>query len=77
MNKIEKIEGWVARDDDGTLAIHYEKPRRVCYSENEIVFDGTPWAWENEAVAMNSVNSNRRRNPAFFDFISFKSSLQK
>lgn len=49
MDKIEKIKGWVARDDDGTLAIHYEKPRRVCYYKNEIVSDGTPWAWENEA----------------------------
>lgn len=49
MDKIEKIKGWVARDDDGTLAIHYEKPRRVCYYNNEIVSDGTPWVWENEA----------------------------
>lgn len=49
MDKIEKIKGWVARDDDGTLAIHYEKPRRVCYYNNEIVLDGTPWVWENEA----------------------------
>lgn len=49
MDKIEKVKGWVARDDDGTLAIHYEKPRRVCYYNNEIVLDGTPWVWENEA----------------------------
>jgi len=49
MNKIEKVKGWVARDDDGTLAIHYEKPRRVCYYNGNIVPDGTPWVWENEA----------------------------
>lgn len=49
MDKIEKVKGWVARDDDGTLAIHYEKPRRVCYPNGNIMPDGTPWVWENEA----------------------------
>jgi len=49
MDKIEKVKGWIARDDDGTLAIHYEKPRRVCYQNGNIMPDGTPWVWENEA----------------------------
>ena len=48
MDKIETIKGWIARDDDYTLAFHYVKPRRVVFQDGRRSKEGTPWVWFND-----------------------------
>ena len=46
--------GWVARDDDSTIAFFFTKPNRACatrdrlYFEDELEEGMIPWVWANK-----------------------------
>ena len=49
--EVEKIKGWVARDDDRCICFFFSKPRRACYTNKRLYFeeeleeDMIPWVW--------------------------------